>query len=65
MAGRCGPSVVELPNLRRESKNLLLGFIGRVPPLTWLSSDGAVFHSGGIPQAVLAIKSFAYGVTTS
>ncbi len=32
MAGRCGPSLVELPNLRRDSKNLLLGFICRLLP---------------------------------
>src|SRR5262249_10842798 len=33
MAVRCAP-VVELPNLCRQSKNLLLGFICRLPPLT-------------------------------
>lgn len=34
MAERCGPSVIPLPNLSRQFKNLLLGFIGRLLPFT-------------------------------
>jgi hypothetical protein len=33
MAGRCRPSVARLPNLSRECKNLLEGFICHLPPL--------------------------------